>query len=79
MLKWTGLESEMTKEEAVRYKMQWDLVNQVRIEEVRGMTTLEKLRDLEMLFEFGQRLGRPYSQDSQAWQDWARLKELSHV
>ncbi|HEV7395223.1 MAG TPA: hypothetical protein VGN86_01830 [Pyrinomonadaceae bacterium] len=69
----------MTKEEAVRYKEQWDLVNQARIQEVQGMTSEKKLRDLEMLFEFVEKLGRPARTSAEGWEYWRRLKEVSDV
>lgn len=69
----------MTKEEAAQFKNQWNLVNQARIEEVRWMSPVAKINDLEMLFEFGEKLGWPVPPDGEGWEYWRRLKELSNV
>ncbi len=69
----------MTKEEAVQFKKQWELVNQARIEEVRRKSSVEKIKDLEMLFEFGQELGWPVPAGGEAWEYWRKLKELYNV
>ena len=69
----------MTKEEAVRFKNQWDLANQARIEEVRRMTMIEKIKDLEMLFELGEKLGWSASTREKGWESWRRLKDLANV
>lgn len=69
----------MTKEEAVQYKRRWELVKQARLQEVRRMSTAEKIKDLEVLFEFGEKLGWSVRSTSEGWEDWRRLKELSNV
>lgn len=66
----------MTKEEAVQFKTQWELVNQARIGEVRRMSTVEKIKDLEVLFEFGEKLGWSVPTGGEGWEYWRRLKEL---
>jgi hypothetical protein len=69
----------MTKEEVAKFKNQWNLVNQARIEEVRAMSPAKKIKDLAMLFEFGETLGWPAPTGGEAWEYWRRLKELSNV
>lgn len=69
----------MTKEEAVQYRNQWNLVKQARILEVRGMSSMKKLQDLEMLFEFAEKLRRSDRTSAEGWEYWRRLKEASHV
>lgn len=67
----------MTKEQAAQRKQQWDLVNRARIEEVRGMSSAKKLKDLEMLFEFAEKLGWVGRPATEGWEYWTRLKEIS--
>ena len=69
----------MTKEEAVQYRSRWDFKNQSRIQEVRRMSSAQKIHDLELLFEFGEKLGWPIPTDKDSWEYWRRLKELSNV
>ncbi|MGH9870881.1 MAG: hypothetical protein ACRD9S_00170 [Pyrinomonadaceae bacterium] len=69
----------MTKEEAAQYRNKWQLVKEARVEEVRRMSAVEKIKDLEILFEFGQKLGWPDSTDDPGWEYWSRLKELSNA
>jgi len=69
----------MTKEEVARFKNQWDVVNQARIEEVRRMSMMEKINDLEILFEFGEKLGWSVSTGEKGWEYWRRLKDLADV
>jgi hypothetical protein len=69
----------MTKEEAVQYKRRWELVKQARLQEVRQMSTAEKIKDLEILFEFGEKLGWSVRPGEEGWEYWSRLKELSNV
>lgn len=69
----------MTKEEVRQFKERWDLVNQARLEEVRQMSAERKLKDLETLFELGERLGWAVPKDGEGWEYWRRLKELSNV
>jgi hypothetical protein len=69
----------MNKEEAVQFKVRWELVNQARIQEVRRMSPVEKIKDLEMLYEFGEKLGWSSQSRGEAWEYWKRLKELSNV
>lgn len=69
----------MTKEEAVQYQRRWELVKQARLQEVRRMSTAEKIKDLEVLFEFGEKLGWSVRPTSEGWEYWRRLKELSNV
>ena len=69
----------MTKEEAVQYRNRWDFKNQSRIREVGGMSSAQKIHDLELLFEFGEKLGWPIPTDQPSWEYWRRLKELSNV
>jgi hypothetical protein len=69
----------MTKEEVRQFKDRWDLVNQARLEEVRQMSADRKLQHLEMLFEFGEKLGWAVPADGEGWEYWRKLKELSNV
>jgi hypothetical protein len=69
----------MTKDEARQFKDRWDLVNRARLEEVRQMTVDRKLKDLELLFEFGETKGWAVPNDEEGWEYWRRLKELSNV
>ncbi|MEK6280613.1 MAG: hypothetical protein AABN95_09705 [Acidobacteriota bacterium] len=69
----------MTKEEARQFRDRWELANQARFEEVRQMSALKKLKDLEMLFEFGETLGWAIPTGGEGWEYWRRLKELSNV
>jgi hypothetical protein len=69
----------MTKREAALYKKRWELVNSARIQEVRRMSNVEKLRDLEMLYKFGERLGWSVPTGGEGWEYWRRLKEVSNV
>jgi hypothetical protein len=70
---------EMTKEEARQFRDRWNLVKQARFEEVRQMSPERKLRDVEMLFEFGETLGWGNPAGADGWEYWRKLKELSHV
>jgi hypothetical protein len=69
----------MTKEEAVQYRERWDFKNRARSQEVRQMSFAQKIQDLELLFEFGERLGWPPPADGESWEYWRKLKELSNV
>lgn len=73
------IDGEMTKEEVRQFKERWDLVNQARFEEVRQMSADRKLKDLEMLFELGEKLGWAVPTGGEGWEYWRRLKELSNV
>jgi hypothetical protein len=77
MVEWRQMKRLMNKEETVQRKQQWDLVNRARIEEVRGMSSTEKLRDLELLFEFAEKLGPVARRATEGWEYWSRLKEIS--
>jgi len=69
----------MTKEEAMQYRARWDFKNQSRIQEVRRMSSAQKIHDLDLLFEFGEQLGWPGPPEKESWEYWRRLKELSNV
>lgn len=43
------------------------------------MSSVRKLKDLEMLFEFAAELGRDVRTAAEGWEYWARLKEVSDV
>jgi hypothetical protein len=47
----------MTKEEALRWKENWKVVNQFILEEKRRRTPEERLADFDLLFDFGQWVG----------------------
>ena len=71
----------MTKEEARLFKERWRLVNEVTDAEARGKPLSERLRDLEMLYQFGQELGWP-TRDADAAEvraRWNRLREKAGV
>lgn len=66
----------MTKEQARLFKERWRAVNEITIEEARRKTVSERLRDLEVLYEFGQALGwtnRDHCTEVRA--RWNQLKE----
>jgi hypothetical protein len=69
----------MTKQEAVQYRERWRLAKLARVQELQRKTIVEKVRDLEMLFEFGEALGWPSRADDTQWEDWRRLKEILDV
>jgi hypothetical protein len=69
----------MTKEEAVLYTERWALIERMRVNEVRQMSPAQKLKNLGMLFNFGQRLGWPEQESEPAWASWKTLKERSNV
>jgi hypothetical protein len=71
----------MTKEEARLYKERWRLVNELTDDEARRMPLSERLRDLEMLYQFGQALGWPNQDDEEeeVWARWNRLREKADV
>lgn len=54
-------------------------MNQARFEEVRQMSADRKLKDLEMLFELGEKLGWAVPTGGEGWEYWRRLKDLSNV
>lgn len=47
----------MTKEEARRFKEGWRLVNEFTNEEARRKSVSQRLRELEMLNQFGKEMG----------------------
>ncbi len=71
----------MTKEEARLFKERWRLVNQVTKEEARRMSASDRLRDLEILYQFGRELGWPNQDDGvdQVRARWNRLREKAGV
>jgi len=60
----------MTKQEAIQYRERWRLAKLARIQELQRKTVAEKLRDIELLFEFGEALGWPQEADNSQWEDW---------
>ncbi|HEY3136396.1 MAG TPA: hypothetical protein VGL29_10250 [Blastocatellia bacterium] len=73
--------SMMTKEEARRFKEGWRLVNEFTNEEARRKTVSQRLRELEMLYEFGKEMGWTKSDNEQeeVWARWNRLREIAGV
>ena len=71
----------MTKEEAYLFKERWRLVNEVTNEEERSKPLSEKLRDLEMLYQFGRELDWPNRDDGveEVRARWNRLREKAGV
>lgn len=69
----------MTKEQALQFTERWALIERMRVNEARQMTPAQKLRDLGMLFNLGQRLGWPGQESEPAWASWSTLKERSNV
>jgi len=69
----------MTKAEAEQFRDRWKLVEQARVAEVRQMSAVKKLQDMELLFEFGKTVGWPNAPGEEGWEYWRKLKVLSHV
>ncbi|HLG14235.1 MAG TPA: hypothetical protein VJH03_06995 [Blastocatellia bacterium] len=71
----------MTKEEAHLFKERWRLVNEISNEEARRATVSERLRDLEMLYQFGQAIGWPNQdkEEEEVRARWNRLREKAGV
>ena len=68
----------MTREEAIRFKENWAVVNQVIIEEARRTTFEERLRVLNSLYLSGKSLGwntqLRAEEDEVIWERWQRLR-----
>lgn len=73
--------SMMTKEDARLFKERWRLVNEITDDEARRRPLSERLRDLEMLYQFGQSIGWPNQDDEEeeVWARWNRLREKAGV
>ena len=71
----------MTRQEALLFKQRWKYVNEFTNEEARQKTVAERLRDLEMLYQFGQEMGwtRHEDDEQQVWARWNRLREKAGV
>lgn len=70
----------MTKEEARLFKERWLLVNEITNEEARRKSVSERLRDLEILYQFGQETGWPNRDDcDEVRARWNRLREKAGV
>ena len=71
----------MTKEEAYLFKERWRLVNEVTDEEARSKPLSERLRDLEMLYQFGRELDWPNRDGGveEVRARWNRLREKAGV
>lgn len=72
----------VTQSEIFRYRASWQLVNEARIQEIRRMSLSEKLRELEMLHEFGAELSwssRRTDAEMHEQDCWRRLRELLNV
>lgn len=68
----------MTREEALRFVEGWAAAKQIAIEEARRKTPEERLRDLEILYQFGKEIGwRELPQDDEriVWERWQKLRE----
>ena len=70
----------MTKEEALAFKERWRVVNEFTNEEARRRPVAERLRDLEILYQFGQQIGWANRDDDQEVRArWNRLREKAGV
>ena len=71
----------MTRQEALLFKERWQYVNEFTSEEARQKTVAERLRDLEMLYQFGQEMGwtRQEDDEQQVWARWNRIREKAGV
>ncbi len=68
----------MTKEEALQFKENWAIVNQLILEEERRKTPEERLRELGMLYRTGKLLGwhqRPPDDEDIVRARWQKLRE----
>lgn len=67
----------MTKEEALAFQARWRLVNEVINEEIRRTPLIEKLRQLEVMYQFTLAMGwdQKLKVEDQAVRDrWIKLK-----
>jgi hypothetical protein len=70
----------MTKEEARLFKERWLLVNEITNEEARRKSVSERVRDLEILYQFGQETGWTNRDDcDEVRARWNRLREKAGV
>ena len=71
----------MTKPEGRLFKERWRLVNEITDEEARSKPLSERLRDLEMLYQFGRELGWPNrdNADEEVRARWNLLREKAVV
>ena len=71
----------MSKAEARRFKEGWRLVNEFTNEEARHKSASERLRELEMLYQFGKEMGLTKQDDEreEVWARWNRLREIAGV
>lgn len=68
----------MTKEEALQFKENWAVINQVMIEEARRATLEERLRSLNVLYLASRSFGwseRLREEDETVRNRWQRLRE----
>ncbi len=70
----------MTKEEARLFKERWRLVNEITNDEAQRKSVSNRLRDLEILYQFGQEMGWTNRDDAEEvrWR-WKRLREETGV
>ena len=70
----------MTKDQARLFKEGWRLVNETTNEEARRKPISERLRELEILYQFGEELGWPNRDEGdEVRARWNRLRERSGV
>jgi len=70
----------MTQEEARLFKERWRLVNEVTNEEARRKSVSERLRELEILYQYGQETGCINQDDDEDVRArWNRLREKAGV
>lgn len=72
----------MTKSDIRAWRNRWQRVNDFTIQEARDATPGERLRDLEMLYDFAFTLNGPKTDDEDAIEDrrrWLRLKEQNRA
>ena len=70
----------MTKDEAREFKERWRFVNEFTNAEARRRSVSERLRDLEILYQFGQEIGWANRDDDEGVRArWNRLREKAGV
>lgn len=68
----------MTREEAIRFKENWAVVNQLIIEEERRKSPAERLKELTLLYRIGKALGwrqLPTDDEEIVRARWQKLRE----
>jgi flagellar biosynthesis/type III secretory pathway protein FliH len=72
----------MNREDALKYKARWRLVNERTAREAREMTPAFKLQQLALMYEAGQQLGWAdglRAGEEEVRERWRRLREFYRV